>query len=149
MMLHKNKIWLFFLALVFTFTLIYTVKTVSLLYYYASLSESIESSATAWSVQTVKDESIPLAKYTFYVGGKLYEGETLFYHEASDNPWAIEEALKSLAAKEHKVWYSSKDPLYSSLQKKFPLKECIYTVILWGISIYFFWLGVYVAKLQR
>lgn len=147
--MHKNAVWLFFVATIFTITLFYTGKTSVKLYQYLQLSSEIEASATAWSIkQEAEDKFVPMAKYNFKVGKKFYEGETLFYNEATTNPWAAEESLKPLAAKQYHVWFQQKNPSNSSLQKSFPLKECIYAGILWIISIYFFWLGVYVAKMQ-
>ena len=150
MTMHKNSAWLCFLAFIFVITFTYTGKTLIQSYHYLQLSSETEASATAWSIhKEADDEFIPLAKYTFQVRDNFYDGETLLIEETTNNPWAAEESLKPLAAKKHHVWYSPKDPAISSLQKKFPLKECIYAGILWAISIYFFWLGVYVAKLQK
>lgn len=150
MMMHKNIVWLCFLALVFIVTLLYTGHVLAGAYRYLQLSSAAEASATAWSVEMDNDsEYVPLVKYTFQVDDKFYEGKTLFYDEKVNNPWAAEESLKSLAVKNHQVWYSPKDPMNSTLHKEFSVKEVVYVCILWILSVYFFWLGVYVAKQQR
>lgn len=148
--MHKNPIWLCFLSIIILATCIYTGTIGFKLYRYWSLSSQTEALATAWSIQTDSDEEfVPLAKYTFQAGDKFFVGQTLFSDQKTSNPWAAQEALKPLAAKKHHVWYASKDPSDSSLQRKFPFKECIYAGVLWAVCIYFFWLGVYVAKVQK
>lgn len=148
--MHKNPIWLCFLTLVLLMTLVYTGKMTTIFYHYLQLSSETEVAAIAWSVKTeAEDEFVPQAKYTFAANGQFYSGSTLFHDDAVNNPMGAEESLKALTGKDHRVWYSPKNPQMSSLQKNFPLKESVYTAILWGLLIYFFWLGVYVAKLQR
>lgn len=149
MKMHKNPVWLFFLAIILLITGFYTYKAGIKLYRHLNLSSETEVAATAWSIKTEgEDKFVPLGKYTFEVRGKFYNGETLFYDETTHNPWAAEESLKPLAAKIHRVWYAPKDPSNSSLQKNFPLKECIYAGALWALTIYFLGLGAYVAKME-
>lgn len=149
MILHKNKVWLCFLSIIFLITCAYTGKTLYKLYDYMSLSSLTHSKSIEWSVNAeTEDLYLPAARYAFEAKGKVYEGEMLFSQEAYRNPWAAEESLKNLAATYHSVWFSPSDPAHSSLQKKFPLKESIYAGVLWALSVYFFWLGAYVAKVH-
>ncbi len=99
-----------------------------------------------WQVEQLnEDRWIIKADYRFKIKNKEYRGETLFKNDLYWNSWAAESALKVYSQKDWMVWYSSSNPQYSSLQKNFPLKECISTGILWIILIYFFGLGYYVA----
>lgn len=150
MPMHKNPFWLGLLVVVFMTALVYTAVVSNRIYRHLQLSSFTEASAVGWSVKSEGEDSfVPEARYTFELNGKFYSGATLFYDDAVNNPWAAEEMLKPMAAKTHRVWYSPADPANSSMHKKFPLKESIYATVLWALSIYFFWLGVYVAKMQR
>jgi hypothetical protein len=76
----------------------------------------------------------------------MYSGASVLTDEPFRNRWGAQEAITQYAAKEWRVWFDHKDPDYSSLQKKFPLKECVSAIFLWGLLLYFLWLGFYVAK---
>lgn len=150
MKMHKNPIWITFLTIVLLITGIFTVKAFAAVYEYMSLSLETEAAGTAWT--TIKEEDdryVPHVKYTYQVRDAFYQGESSFQKDTTANPWAAENALKELAAKKYKVWYSNSTPSYSSLHKNFPFKPILYAGVLWALSIYFFWLGAYVAKLQK
>lgn len=148
--MHKNPIWLCFLSLVILLTVGYTGKTLWEVYGYLQLSSSTDASATAWSVR--KEEEgvfVPVAKYTYSIRGTFYKGETSFLSETANNSLAAEDVVQELATKMRTVWFSPKHPEYSSLEKKLPLKACIYAGILWALCVYFFWLGIYVGNIQQ
>lgn len=148
--MYKNRAWLILLTLVFVVTCFYTLKAFVISYTYVTLSSETEAAATAWSIEEKgEEEFIPLVKYTYLVKDVFYHGETLFYQDKTTNLWAAEDVVKNLASKAHRVWYSPKDPADSSLMKKFPLKEILSAAVLWALTLYFFWLGVYVAKLKE
>jgi hypothetical protein len=148
MKMHKNPVWLAFLFLILLGTLSYTGKAFYHAYTYLKLSSETDAVTTSWSVQSdVEGDYTPYAHYTYVVKGTPYQGNTLFTENGTANPLAAEDVIKELAATPHKVYYQPSDPSYSSLHKKFPLKECISAGVLWALALYFFWLGVYVANL--
>lgn len=131
-------------ALWFSLTALYRV------YVYARLNSSAPATVVAWSVEELSSDHYALhAKYTFSVQGHLYEGETTLDEEKGyRNSWAAEKAIPEHAAMTWTAWYSPSNPKYSSLQKTFPLKECLSSLVLWGILIYFIGLKYYVMRLQ-
>lgn len=117
------------------------------LYHYYRLSASTSATITGGSVEKVSEDRFLLKlTYNFSVKGELYSGETVFDEPLFRNAWAAEEALPKFTVKPWKAWYSSSNHGYSSLQKNFPVKECLSSIMLLGIMVYFLGLRYYVAK---
>lgn len=145
--MHKNIFWICFLSLITGAVGWFTLKTLYLVSFYTLINTSAPVENIQWSVEQLKEDQFVLkAAYTFPLHGQIYAGETLFKNDIYWNPWTAEDSLKVYAQKEWTVWYSKLNPQYSSLQKNFPLKECISAGVLWILLIYFFCLGYYVAK---
>lgn len=144
--MHKNFIWLCFLSLITGGVGWITIKALYLVYLYMSLNTEAPAENLQWSVEQLsEDQFVTKANYNFKVKDQPYSGETLFKGDVYWNPSAAEDALKVYAQKDWSVWYSSRNPRYSSLQKNFPFKECISALVLWILLLYFFGLGYYVA----
>jgi hypothetical protein len=147
---HKNPLWLSFLSIIALCTLWYSGIAYLKLSHYNSLTEETTASSSAWTVKTIAaDAYIPEAYYSFYHQATLYDGVDVLTNELFKNAWAAEKALPEFAEKNRTVWYSPSDPHYSSLQKKFPLKESLSAVALWILLMYFVCLGLYVTKYQK
>ena len=123
-----------------------TIKAIYLAYLYSSLNASTSIQEIKWTVEQLHEDRFVLkADYTFTVKDQQFSGETLFTNDVFWNPWTAQDALKVYDQKDWTVWYSGGNPQYSSLQKNFPLKECISAGVLWILMLYFFGLGYYVA----
>jgi len=144
--MYKNFVWLCFLSLVTGAVGWFTIKALYAAYLYVSLNASAPVENIQWSVEQLNEERFVMkANYNFVFKGQEYSGETLFKNDVYWNFWAAEDSIKVYQQKDWQVWFSSTSPRYSSLQKNFPLKECISAAVLWVILIYFFCLGYYVA----
>lgn len=148
--MHKNPIWFALLALISLTTLWFSAIAVYNLYGYFRLTETISAQDIRWSIKEEDPESFQVvADYTFLVNDQQYEGSTTFNDWPYRNPWGAQEALKVKEKQNWFVWYAASNANHSSLQKSFPIKECITMGILWGLLIYFLWLDSYVARYQR
>lgn len=145
--MHKNFIWLCFLSLIAGGVGWFTIKTLYMVYLYTSLNVAVPPDHLKWKVEQLsEDRFVPRADYSFNVKDKQYLGETLFENDMYWNQWTADEALKVYAQKDWIVWFSDHNPQYSSLQKNFPLKECISVGVLWVLLLYFLGLGYYVGS---
>lgn len=145
--MHKNFVWLCFLSLVTGAVGWFTIKTLYSVYLYMLLNAETNAHQINWAVEKLSEDQFTLkANYSFEVKDQTFLGETLFNNDVYLNPYAAEESLKVYSSKDWTVWFSRFYPQYSSLQKNFPLKECISAVILWLIWLYFLGLGYYVTK---
>ncbi len=148
--MHKNFIWQAFLCFVLVVTLYYSGVAMYRYHIYTHLTaQATASNAIHWTVQQhANDDFFLQAEYIFKVGDKAYQGTTAWPNEHYLNRWAAEQAIADFSLQHQDVWYDPADPAYSSLQKDFPFKECLSAFVLWGLLLYFFWLGYYVAKFK-
>lgn len=145
--LHLNRYWWIFLAIVAAAVCWKSGVALYRLYGYYRLTASTEGNFTEWSVVSLGEESFILqTHYSFQVGQRTYEGDYPFVDHTYLNEWGAEQEIKRGRPARGVVWYSARNPSISSLQKNFPLKECLSAALLWGLFCYFIWLGNYVAN---
>ena len=147
--MHKNIFWQAFLVIVFASTLWYSGIALYDYYSYSQLKVQTSPSNIEWSIEEVKDEYfVAKGNYHFNFKGNSYTGTSALTDDAYRNRWAAEQGLKELSTLKPKIWFDPQNPQHSSLQKKFPLKECISAIFLWGLTFYFLWLGFYVSRFK-
>lgn len=156
--MHKNPVWLFFLAFLSLIVLTFTGTTAYKAYPYFRLDAQTTTSNIMWSPLKIEKWSLSdlmgweeelfalKGTYEFKNKGRLYEGFTVLDTPLFRNQWAAEQELLSMRSKPVTVWYDSSYPAYSSLQKTFPFKECLSTALLLGVLLYFIWLGFSVGR---
>lgn len=148
--MHKNTIWLAWLAVISLITLWYAGSATLALWRHLHFTASTIPKAIHWSVKEIKaDDFSPLATYTFTLGEQDYHGQTVVKGEIYRNSWGLEEDLVKYENKEWKVWYDPTAPYHSTLQKQFPTKECATALLLFILWAYFVGLGTYVARQMR
>jgi hypothetical protein len=149
--MRVNWPWVVFLSVIASLIIGYTAFFLGKVYHYVILTQQVPATSVNWSVYS-RDEDFfaAQANYTFFVDGKQYAGLTIWDDgERYPNSWALENLMHSLSTQEEwKVWLSTRNPANSSLQKKFPTKECLSTAILWCVFAYLVMLGEY-AKRKR
>lgn len=147
--MHKNQIWLAFLAAIALITLWFSGMTGYELYNYLSLSSKVLPLEVNWSVtEKSTDHYVLLASYKFKDKDVEYAGVTEIEHIPFKKANTAEQMIPQYMQKKWIVWYASFNPERSSILKFFPLKSCLYTAILWGLLFYFIWLGFYVGRFK-
>lgn len=149
MVMHKNKLWLGFLAVCIAITLWFSVEALYKIYSFYRLTAEAPLLNSNWTIRKASDEMyIVQASYEFEVEGQKFQGNTEFTRDYYRNMWGAEQAITAFKKVYHRVWYAPSNPRHSSLQKTYPLKECISAGILWVLVLYFLWLGFYVTRYQ-
>lgn len=147
--MHSNRIWLAFLAVLMMIVVGYSAMALYRLYHYYVLSGTASASQIEWSTHRLSDDEYVVdAKYDFPVKGVAVNSESTLKDPVFRNAWAAEQAIKEYQKRAWKVYYNPGNPTDSTLQKYYPLKECISASILWGLVIYFIGLGYYVKKVE-
>ena len=147
--MHKNFLWQAFLLVIFCATLWYSAVALYSYYSYSQLKTQIAVSSIQWEVEEKSEDNYLIkALYQFKYRNNPYSGSTTLSDIPYRNQWAAQQAIKEYSKKNWKTWFDPQNPNHSSLQKNFPLKECISAIFLWGLTIYFLWLGFYVAKFK-
>jgi hypothetical protein len=136
----------FVIALILLGVLGYTTYTLMKVWQYMRLDQQTKAQNIEWTITSLSEEAyIPVAHYSFNANGQSYQGQTR-WQESYLNPWTAQEAITRLEQSPPLVWFDSSSPEISALQKFFPLKESIYSSLLWLLAIYFIALGYYVNK---
>lgn len=147
--MHNNAIYRAFLLTIMLVTFWYSGVAVYRYYNYARLTAQTQLTSSVWKVHEVAEDEFYLeAFYTFSTGQKTYEGSTSWPGEFYRNSWGAEKDIPYFQKHRRVVWFSPSNPHHSSLQKKFPLKESVSAILLWGLLFYFIWIGFYVSKFK-
>jgi hypothetical protein len=117
---------------------------------YMKLSSKTSGIVEAFSTQERPDEKwAVIASYHYTVQGKEHKKNYMFTAPLFPNQVAAEHHIeKHWKTKEWQVWYVSKHPEQSALQKLFPFKFLFNTCLTLGIVFYFLWLRHYVARVN-
>lgn len=149
MKMHKNRVWLGFLAAMTLITAGYCGSALYKIYRYVVLTKQTTPENLRWGVQALSDDQYLIkVNYDFQVNGSVYPGETDFTDRVYMNPWAAEQETPKYSYKKWNVWYQPRNYQHSTLQKKFPAKECYSAGAMIILLLYFIWLGFYVAQKQ-
>lgn len=145
----KNRTWAALLAAAFLIVATYTGMTAHQVLAYASLAERTPALKVAWQVKTRSADRFVLeADFVYTVAGREFSGRTPFTARFYRSPEAADAAVAENRTKVWLVWYDPADPQHASLTRVFPYKSLFYSVILWGLLIYFTGLGYYVKKMH-
>lgn len=145
--MSSNRYWQILIGLLSIVTAWFALSALYLIYHYARLSDHTSPTNIQWSVEEITDERFLLnGHYHFKVEEKNYSGETLITSPHFLNKWAAEQSINDFEKLKWEVWYSHRNPEYSSLQKNFPYKEVLSALLLAGVLAYFFGLKHYVEK---
>jgi len=147
--MQKNTVWL---ALIATLTLImlwYSGVFLYRYYNYIRLGAKAPAKEITWTVEPRTDEQFLLkANYSFNANNQVYTGNSVVEERGYWNRYSAEKGVEDFSKKKWNIWYNSNDPTHSSLQKNFPLKECVSAAIMWAIVFYFLWLGYYSTRFR-
>jgi len=80
------------------------------------------------------------AYFSFETEGRLYQGKTTFSKPYHLNRISAEKQIKIYTERPWSVWYQSSHPEHSSIDRIFPFKKCLYSLMLLGIFFYFIFL---------
>lgn len=144
--MHKNPVWQAFLLVVLACTLYYTGLAAYRYYVYASLSGHATATLMDWDmIKHMEDDYTLETAYRFKVGDKEYKSTMEWSSTHYLNDYAAKEAVADAKRSLWTVWYNPSNPDYSTLEKHLPTREVFSALFLWGLFLYFMWLGFYVG----
>ena len=80
------------------------------------------------------------ANFSFENQGLIYQGKTTFSKPYHLNYLSAEKQIKIYTAQLWPVWYQESHPEHCSIERIFPFKKCLYSLMLLGIFLYFVYL---------
>jgi hypothetical protein len=150
MAIASKKVWQIFLLVSCLVVLWFLGQFTLKMFCYLKLSHTAEAHIESLSVKEVASDQFKIvARYRYQVNGHEYKKEHLFTAPIFMNQKGAENHIHQYW--DHQVWkvfYSSKNPEYASLQKLFPFKFLFNTCLSLGIAFYFLWLRSYVARMS-
>ncbi len=112
------------------------------LWRYQQLEARVPAAIKEWKILEKSPSQFALkASYTFEYQGKVYRSKTVFAKPYHFNRISAEKQIKNISTQPWSVWIQPSHPERSSLQKTFPLKKCLYSLMCLGVFLYFFQLS--------
>lgn len=108
---------------------------------YLRLEASAPVAQVQWAIIQKSSSQFALkAAYHFDHQGKAIEGESLFSKPYYLNQLSAEKQIQEFSKQKWTVWYDPGSPAVSSLEKKFPAKKILYSLMTLGIFFYFYYI---------
>lgn len=108
---------------------------------YKKLDSSVPCEITRWMIDTdKKGKYIIGADYEYQIEEQRFEGKKTFSAKNFLNYHAAVGELTKFANEDWLLWYSSKNILFTDLEKRFAIKNLIYSIVSLGIFCYFVYL---------
>ena len=119
------------------------------LWQYARLGPEVPASVLSWEMVPKGSKYALRASYSYEYAGKSWTGKMLFGKPYHLNRASVEGEIKNMSGMPWVAWVDADHPKYSSLEKKFPLREVFYAGCLLGVFLYFVYLKIHLEFLSR
>lgn len=142
--MQRNLAWPIFLSVVSLFVVVFTSLLSIDLYRYHHRGNSSPVKEIEASVFKVSNNRYQIElDYLYLIQGKEYSRHQLLKKTTYKNVWLANQAIDSIKVGETPVWYHPNEPQLGTLEKAFPYRRLFSTIVLFGIFIYFCFLGKY------
>ncbi len=144
--MHKNVHYIGLLLLLSAFVLWWTYDAIYLTFRYYALSAS--TTVVITEVNTIKkdEDDYRLEIEYLYIAGENSYKKTQIMPSSYLNLFAVQKAIDELKNKNLPLYFNPRDPNQASLERVFPLKQCLYAIIMISILCYFIGLGYCIKK---
>jgi hypothetical protein len=142
-----NKALLAIILIVMVGALWTTWHAAQEVYRYISLQARVPAEDLVWNtVARDSEHHFPQATYTYRVDDRVFNGSTVLSAPSARNRWAAQQLLPEIESTRWYVWYYPANPSFATLERSFPLKETLYSGMMWGIIAYFIALAWYIER---
>jgi hypothetical protein len=129
-------------------TAVFLTTTLLDLWNYFRLKEKTIAKIEKWKVVEKGSKFAIQAYYSFETQGhtyprtypRAYQGKTTFSKPYHLNRQSAEKQIKIYTMKQWPVWYQESHPEHSSIDRIFPMKKCLYSLIVLAVFLYFVYL---------
>lgn len=148
-MITQSRAWQIFIICMSLVTAYWTAAAVHQVNAYVHLTGQMQPDQITWTYQEVSsDLYAPLATFTFTTEGKQIQGSTLLSRPRFRSASAAESVLQELKKQMWPVWYAPGRPEQATIERRFPLKDCLSALILLGLFVYFVLVRLYVRRFE-
>ena len=110
------------------------------LHRYFRLEKKSIAKIEKWKVVEKGSKFAIEAYFSFENQGHTYQGKTTFSKPFHLNRLSAEKQIKIYTAKQWSVWYQESHPEHCSIERIFPFKKCLYSLMVLAIFLYFAYL---------
>ncbi|CDR34262.1 hypothetical protein [Criblamydia sequanensis] len=144
--MQRKYVTLALVALFSIATAIYAYDALKKSWFYFQLDGQTKIEAPNFFVKEISDEKYAVeGRYGYKIKDKTYQGISRVGGRFYRNEFAASSAIKKIQTP-LPVYFSKNSPEISSLEKNFPYKEVVYSLILLGGFLYFVALGYSFSK---
>lgn len=148
-MMHKNKVWIGFLLIIAAISLIFLFKAgVALIQYYKKSEEVPVKIENIFVSELKKGMYGVLADFTYQFKDEEFKGRKLIAGPYQ-NVWAAESGIKKISNEGRSIWVDPNNHETATFIKKFPFKSIFSALILLGLTLYFFSLGLVYGRREH
>lgn len=148
-MIYKSRLWFFLLIFVALGALAFSGKAFFELYQFLSLKESTRIASLSPKYRALSNGQYLLeAHFKYKIGGNTYSGIQKINKIPFKNRWIAEDAWQKLQKSNSLIWYKPAAPEKGILNKAFPFKGVFSSLLLLGITGYFYILGRFMFKFE-
>lgn len=144
--MHKNAYYIGLLVILTAFVLWWTYDALSLIFRYYNLSASTTVVITEMNTIKKSDDDYRLEIEYIYIAGEASYKKSQILPASHLNPFAVQKTIDELKNKNLPLYFNPHDPNQASLERVFPLKQCLYAIIMISILCYFIGLGYCIKK---
>ncbi len=141
------KMWLLLLVISGAIALWFSWSLASELWKFTQLNAQTTAVVSHWKVKDLPSSRFAVeAEFLYEVEGTVHKGKTIFDRPQFLNRFAAENEIKILQAKSWQTWYKKSDPAFSNLEREFPQKQCLQTLLTVGVFAYFYFARSLLSK---
>ena len=146
-MKNFNTLWITLLAVSGATALWLSSLAVFHCWQYFRLNAHAEVESIAWTIRELSPSSYAFeAQYGYTISGRNYFGRSVLKTPTFPNRFAAESYENTLLKKRATVWFEEKDPSCSSLEKVFPKKSLIHSLLTLAVFVYFYFAKTLLLK---
>lgn len=146
----KSKIsWIVVIFLPIILFFFISFKTIKDIYIFFSINQKAVAHVESYQIREYKKNKYKaLITYSFKVNDKIFVKKN-FFRKIFLNQFNADEFVSKISKENFYIWFNKKNPNFSSLEKTFPIKNCVYLSITLLIFFYFIILKYYVYTIHR
>ena len=110
------------------------------LWRYCRLEKKSIAKVEKWKIVKKGSKFAIQAYFSFETQGHTYQGKTTFAKPYHLNYLSAEKQIKTYTTRQWPVWYQESHPEHSSIERIFPFKKCLYSLMVLGVFLYFVYL---------
>jgi hypothetical protein len=111
------------------------------LWSYSRLEKKSIAKVEKWEVVEKGSKFAIKAHFSFENQGRTYQGKTTFSKPYHLNRLSAEMQIKIYTPQQWPVWYQESHPEHCSIDRIFPFKKCLYSLMVLGVFFYFVYLS--------